>query len=135
MAAAELSALGTRSGRDPRLPFDVVPKSSGQSRTIEDRGPHMLDGDYAPRSMVGIFVKDSGSGPGGGRKESRVPLPSSAVAHQMFLAASARSHGGLDDSAVVKACEALAARRLLNANTKRGCKVNDMVLTATAVHA
>jgi L-threonate 2-dehydrogenase len=36
------------------------------------------------------------------------PLPLTATAHQMFLAASAHGHGGEDDSAVVKVFAALA---------------------------
>ena len=106
VAAAELMALGRQVGCDAKLLFDIVSTSSGQSWIFNDRVPHMLDGDFAPRSMVDIFVKDMGLVLQTGRDVS-APLPLSAVAHQMFLAASALGHGQLDDSAVVKAYEVL----------------------------
>ena len=106
VAAAELMALGAKTGCDPRTLFEIVSTSAGRSWMFENRVPHMLDGDYEPRSMVDIFIKDLDLVLRTG-KEVSVPLPLSAAAHQMLLAASSLGHGQLDDSAVVKAYEAL----------------------------
>jgi 3-hydroxyisobutyrate dehydrogenase len=65
---------------------------------FENRGPHILSGDFTPLSAVGIFVKDLRL-LDTARKRS-LPLPLSATAHQMFLSASAA--GREDDSAVIK---------------------------------
>jgi 3-hydroxyisobutyrate dehydrogenase len=76
-----------------------------------DRVPHMLDGDYAPRSAVEIFVKDLGLVLDAGR-ELRFPLPLAAAAHQLFLMAAAAGLGREDDAAVVKVFERLAGIRV-----------------------
>jgi L-threonate 2-dehydrogenase len=100
-AAAEAMALGIKSGADPKVLFDVISNSAGSSWMFQNRVPHILDGDYAPRSAVNIFVKDLGIVLEAGKKQS-FPLPLSAAAHQMFLMAAAAGHGREDDSAVIK---------------------------------
>lgn len=106
-AAAEAIALGTRAGADPRTLYEVISNSAGASWMFVNRVPHMLDGDYAPRSAVEIFVKDLGVVLDSGR-ELRFPLPLAAAAHQLFLMAAAAGHGRADDAAVVKVYEMLA---------------------------
>jgi L-threonate 2-dehydrogenase len=106
-AAAEAMALGVRAGADPRRLFEVIGNSAGASWMFGNRVPHMLDGDFAPRSAVEIFVKDLGVVLDSGR-ELRFPLPLAAAAHQLFLMAAAAGHGRADDAAVVKVYEALA---------------------------
>lgn len=103
-AAAEVMALGAKAGCDTDLLFDIVAKSTGRSWMFMDRVPHMLDDDYAPRSMVDIFVKDLGLVIETGY-DTRTPLPIAAAAHQLFLAASSMGHGRIDDSGVVKVYE------------------------------
>src|SRR5215469_482170 len=105
--AAEAMALGTRAGADPRQLFEVISNSAGASWMFGNRVPHMLDGDYAPKSAVDIFVKDLGLVLDTGR-ELRFPLPLAAAAHQLFLMAAAAGHGREDDAAVVKIYERLA---------------------------
>lgn len=102
--AAEVMALGARAGCDTDTLFDIVSKSTGRSWMFMDRVPHMLDDDYAPRSMVDIFVKDLGLVIETG-SDTKTPLPIAAAAHQLFLAASSMGHGKIDDSAVVKVYE------------------------------
>lgn len=117
VAAAELMALGARAGCDPKKLFDIVSTSAGRSWMFEDRVPRMLDADFEPRSMVDIFIKDLGLVLETGEALS-MPLPLSAAARQMLLSASALGHGRLDDSAVVKAYEAMTGGSL--AEAKRG---------------
>jgi L-threonate 2-dehydrogenase len=106
-AAAEAMALGARAGADPRALFEVISNSAGASWMFVNRVPHMLDGDFAPKSAVDIFVKDLGLVLDTGR-ELRFPLPLAATAHQLFLMAAAAGHGREDDAAVVKVYETLA---------------------------
>ena len=106
-AAAEAMALGIRAGVDPDALYEVIANSAGSSWMFQNRVPHILAGDYTPLSAVNIFVKDLGIVLDAARKMT-FPLPLTATAHQMFLAASAHGHGGEDDSAVVKVFAALA---------------------------
>jgi 3-hydroxyisobutyrate dehydrogenase len=106
-AAAEAMAFGVRAGADPRTLFEVISSSAGNSWIFGNRVPHMLDGDYTPRSAVEIFVKDLGLVLDAGRA-LRFPLPQAAAAHQLFLMAAAAGLGREDDAAVVKVFERLA---------------------------
>lgn len=104
VAAAELMAFGARAGCDPQKLFEIVSTSAGQSWMFDDRVPRMLNGDHAPRSTVDIFVKDLELVLREGRNLS-MPMPVSAAAHQVLLAAAAMGYGGLDDASVVKVYE------------------------------
>ena len=100
-AAAEAMALGLREGVDPAQLYEVITHSAGNSWMFENRMPHVLEGDYTPRSAVDIFVKDLGLVLDTARA-SRFPLPLASTAHQMFQHASAAGHGREDDAAVIK---------------------------------
>ena len=100
-AAAEAMALGLRANLDPEMLYEIISNSAGSSWMFQNRVPHILEGDYSPKSMVDIFVKDLGIVLDSG-SEFKFPLPLSAAAHQQFLAASAAGYGQEDDSAVIK---------------------------------
>jgi 3-hydroxyisobutyrate dehydrogenase-like beta-hydroxyacid dehydrogenase len=100
-AAAEAMAMGLRAGADPAVLYEVISNSAGSSWMFQNRVPHILAGDYTPLSAVNIFVKDLGIVLDTAKK-SAFPLPLTATAHQMFLAAAAAGRGGEDDSAVIK---------------------------------
>jgi 3-hydroxyisobutyrate dehydrogenase len=104
--AAEAMAFGVRAGLDPRQIYEVICNSAGNSFMFQNRVPHMLNDDYTPHSAVDIWVKDLGIVLETG-KELRFPLFFSALAHQLFMSASAAGHGRLDDAAVVKVFEQL----------------------------
>ena len=106
-AAAEAIALATRAGADPNVVFDVITHGAGNSVAFETRIPNILAGDYTPRGVVDIFIKDLGIVTETG-KALRFPLPIASAALQQFLAASAAGHGGEDDGAVVKVYEELS---------------------------
>jgi L-threonate 2-dehydrogenase len=94
-------ALGIKAGADPEVLFDVISNSAGSSWMFQNRVPHILAGDYTPFSAVNIFVKDLGLVLDSAHKLT-FPLPLTATAHQIFLAAAAAGLGGEDDSAVIK---------------------------------
>jgi 3-hydroxyisobutyrate dehydrogenase-like beta-hydroxyacid dehydrogenase len=105
--AAEAMALGIRAGADPRALYEVIVSAAGNSWMFENRVPHILDGDDAPRSAVNIFVKDLGIVLDAARGLT-FPLPMAAAAHQLFLAAAAGGHGTKDDAFVIRVWQALA---------------------------
>lgn len=104
--AAEALAFGVRAGLDPQQIYEVICNSAGGSFMFQNRVPHMINDDYTPHSAVDIWVKDLGIVLETG-KELRFPLFFSALAHQLFMSASAAGHGRLDDAAVVKVFEQL----------------------------
>jgi len=104
--AAEAMAFGVRAGLDASQIYEVICNSAGASFMFENRVPHMIEGDYTPHSAVDIWVKDLGIVLGAG-KDMHFPLYLSALAHQLFMSASAAGHGRIDDAAVVKVFEQL----------------------------
>lgn len=115
--AMEAVALGIKSGLDAETVFEVITASAGNSWMFENRVPHVLDNDYAPKSAVDIFVKDLGIVLETGKREG-FPLPVSAAAHQQFLAAKAMGLGREDDSAVIKVFAALSGIELPDGKDK-----------------
>jgi 3-hydroxyisobutyrate dehydrogenase len=114
-AACEAMALGIKAGVDPRTLYEVISNSAGASWMFQNRVPHILDGDYTPLSAVNIFVKDLGIVLDSARKMT-FPLPITASAHQLYLAAAAHGHGLEDDAAVVKVFQALTGIELPQKN-------------------
>ena len=95
-AACEAITFAAKQGLDIRKVYEVITASAGNSWMFENRMPHVLDGDYAPRSAVEIFVKDLGIIQDMARS-ARFPVPVSAAALQMFLMTSAAGMGRDDD--------------------------------------
>ena len=106
-AAAEAMALGIRAGINPRTLYGVVTGAAGNSWMFENRMPHVLDHDETPRSAVDIFVKDLAL-VGDLARDVAFPTPLAAQAHQLFIAARAMGHGGVDDAFVIRAYQALS---------------------------
>jgi 3-hydroxyisobutyrate dehydrogenase len=100
-AASEAIVLAAREGLDIRKVYEVITASAGNSWMFENRMPHVLDGDYTPRSAIDIFVKDLGIIQDMARS-AKFPVPVSAAAWQMFLATSAAGMGRDDDSSVAR---------------------------------
>lgn len=100
-AGAEAMALAARAGIPLDVMYDVVTHAAGNSWMFENRMRHVVDGDYAPKSAVDIFVKDLGL-VADTAKALHFPLPLAATAFNMFTAASNAGFGKEDDSAVIK---------------------------------
>ncbi|SME97302.1 3-hydroxyisobutyrate dehydrogenase/2-hydroxy-3-oxopropionate reductase [Tistlia consotensis] len=100
-AAAEAMTFGMTQGVDPKTCLEVISKCAGSSWMFENRGPHIVEGDYAPRSAVEIFVKDLGIVSDVARA-ARFSAPLTAAALQQFLAAAGMGLGREDDAAVAK---------------------------------
>ena len=79
----------------------VITASAGNSWMFENRMPHVLDGDYTPRSAVEIFVKDLGIIQDMART-AKFPVPVAAAALQMFLMTAASGMGRDDDASVAR---------------------------------
>lgn len=100
-ATAEALTLAAKAGLDLQTVYDVISVSAGSSWMFENRGPHIVDGDYTPRSAVNIFVKDLGIVTAEAELEGGA-TPLSATALALFRAASEAGLGFEDDAAVAK---------------------------------
>ena len=103
---AEAFAFAQKAGVDTKILLEIMSGSAASSWMLRDRGPRMLQSDPATASAVDIFVKDLGLVLDAGR-DAKAALPLSAVAHQLFLAASGRGDGAADDSQVIRSYQAL----------------------------
>ena len=106
-AMGEAFVFGVKQGIDARQMYEVICASAGGSWMFQNRGAHILENDYTPRSALDIWGKDLGIVLETG-KENKLALPLAAVAHQLFLAASAQGMGRMDDAAIVKVYAQLA---------------------------
>ncbi len=100
-ATAEAMTLGAKIGLDLKTLHEVIVECAGNSWMFENRGAHIVAGDYTPRSAVDIFVKDLGivvSEAGA----VTCPTPLSTAARELFIEASAQGLGRQDDAAVAK---------------------------------
>jgi 3-hydroxyisobutyrate dehydrogenase len=100
-AACEAVTFAARLGLDLPTVYKVITASAGNSWMFENRVPHILEGDYSPRSAIDIFTKDLGIVSDMARQE-KFPLPVAATALQMFLMTAAAGMGRDDDASVAR---------------------------------
>ena len=110
-AASEAITFAAKQGLDLRKVYEVITASAGNSWMFQNRMPHVLDGDYAPRSSVSIFTKDLGIVLDMARS-ANFPVPLAGSALQMFLMTAAAGMAGDDDSSVVRLYARIAGLRL-----------------------
>jgi 3-hydroxyisobutyrate dehydrogenase/2-hydroxy-3-oxopropionate reductase len=100
-AMAEAVTFGMTQGVDPATTVNVISKCAGTSWMFENRAPHVVDGDYTPRSSVNIWPKDLGIVLDIAA-EARFSAPLTAAALQQFMAVAGSGLGAEDDAAVAK---------------------------------
>ena len=110
-AMAEAITFGMTQGVEPARFLEVISRCAGTSWMLENRAPHVVEGDYAPRSSVDIWPKDLGIVLDIARR-AKFGAPLTAAALQQFLAASGSGLGGEDDAAVAKVYARNAGLRL-----------------------
>jgi len=96
-AACEALVFAKRLGLDLAQVYEVISNAAGSSWMFQNRGPHVVEGDYTPRSAVEIFVKDLGIVEDIARTE-RFPTPLAGAALQLFLATASAGMGHYDDA-------------------------------------
>lgn len=98
---AEALTFGMTQGVAPNKFLEVISKCAGTSWMLENRAPHIVDGDYTPHSSVNIWPKDLGIVLDIA-KSTGFDAPISQAAFDQFKAASDMGLGGEDDAAVAK---------------------------------
>ena len=100
-AMAEAITFGITQGIEPERFLEVISKCAGSSWMLENRAPHIIDGDYSPKSSINIWPKDLGIVLDIA-KNSNFSAPITSAALQQFIAASGSGLGHEDDAAVAK---------------------------------
>lgn len=98
---AEALTLGMTQGVSPKKFVEVISQCAGTSWMLENRAPHIVEGDYTPHSQVNIWPKDLGIVLDIA-KSSSFSAPITAAALQQYLAAAGMGLGREDDAAVAK---------------------------------
>jgi 2-hydroxy-3-oxopropionate reductase len=104
---AEALVLGTKAGVDPAIVIKVLSGGYAQTRVMDVRGPKVIKGRFEPGFKSKFHYKDLNIIMETA-KELHVPLPATAIAHELFSALLAAERGDLDHSAVVTILEDLA---------------------------
>ncbi len=106
-AVCEVLALAAKAGLDTRKVLDVVGSGLAASRIMELHGPKMLERDYAPGFRLALQEKDLRL-VAAAADELEMPLPATALVHQLIRSLSAKGKGDLGTQALVLAMEDLA---------------------------
>lgn len=100
-AMAEALTFGMTQGIDPGEFVEVISKCAGTSWMLENRAPHIVDGDYSPRSQINIWPKDLGIVLDVA-KSAGFSAPITAAALQQYMVAVGMGLGAEDDAAIAK---------------------------------
>lgn len=115
-AMAEAITFGMTQGIAPDTFLSVISKCAGTSWMLENRAPHIVEGDYTPHSSVNIWPKDLGIVADIAQTAGfAAPITQTALAQ--FQAAADLGLGGEDDAAVAKVYAHQAGLKLPGGDT------------------
>lgn len=111
--------LATKAGVDPELMLDILNNSAAKSGLVSAKAPLVLRRAFEPAFSVKWMHKDIGLMLDSAN-EMHVPLPLTALTHQMFQASIAKGHGDEDICATIKVLEELAGVEVKGAERAAG---------------
>lgn len=115
-AMAEAVTFGMTQGIAPETFLNVISKCAGTSWMLENRAPHIVNGDYTPHSSVNIWPKDLGIVADIAQSAGfSAPITQTALAQ--FRAAAELGLGLEDDAAVAKVYAQQAGLKLPGEDT------------------
>lgn len=98
---AEAITFALAQGISPERFLEVVSQSAGASWMLENRAPHIIEGDYTPRSTINIWPKDLGIVMDIAQNSGfSAPITEATLA--LFKEAAAQGLGAEDDAALAK---------------------------------
>jgi len=106
MAFNEGMVLATKGGVDPKLMLEILDNSAAKSGLISYKAPFVFKREFNANFSTKWMHKDIGLMLQSG-KELNVPLPLTALTHQLFQAAISAGHGDADFCATIKLLEEL----------------------------
>lgn len=98
---AEAITFGMTQGVTPEKFLEVISKCAGSSWMLENRAPHIVNGDYTPLSQINIWPKDLGIVLDVA-KTAGFSAPITAAAMQQYMVAVGMGLGREDDAAIAK---------------------------------
>jgi 2-hydroxy-3-oxopropionate reductase len=104
---SEALVLGAKAGVDPAKIVQVLSGGLDRCGILENRGARMIHGDFQPGFRVRLHYKDLNII----RQTSKdygVPLPVTAIVHELFATAMVKERGELDHSGLLTVIEDLA---------------------------
>ncbi|HEU4760269.1 MAG TPA: NAD(P)-dependent oxidoreductase [Dehalococcoidia bacterium] len=108
LALCEALVLAAKAGVEPSVMLGAVGAGAGGSWAVHNLGPRMLARDFRPGFKVAHQQKDLRLALDTAR-DRRLPLPGTALVHQLFAAVEAEGLGQEGTQALLKALEKLAA--------------------------
>ncbi len=106
-AVAEAMVFAASSGADLEATIEAVKGGAAGSWQLQNLGPRLIKGDFAPGFMVRLQQKDLRLILEGAR-EMRLSLPATALINQLFASLEASGNGDEGTQALVKVHERLA---------------------------
>ena len=106
-AVAEAMVFAASSGADLETTIEAVKGGAAGSWQLQNLGPRLINGDFAPGFMVRLQQKDLRLILEGAR-EMRLTLPATALINQLFASLEASGNGDEGTQALVKVHERLA---------------------------
>jgi 3-hydroxyisobutyrate dehydrogenase-like beta-hydroxyacid dehydrogenase len=110
-ALAEGVALGEKAGLDPADIFTVLGASSAAAPVVAAKAAAVTERTYLPAAFTLALMQKDLWLVLSLANELQVPMPATAIAHDMVLAANATGKSGMDFSAVALLMEELAGAR------------------------
>ncbi len=108
--------LATKAGVDPELMFDILDNSAAKAGLISFKAPLIFKRDFSTAFSLRWMTKDVSLMLESAR-EMGVPLPATAIVHEMFRAAIAKGHADEDYGAAIKLLEDWAGVVVKGKNT------------------
>ena len=106
VAVAEGFALGSKSGLNPRVLYEAIRGGWAGSKVLDVSIDAMLARNFKPGGTVDIHWKDLGYALALAREQD-VPVPATALTHEIFKAARASGRGQLSQPAIINLWEQL----------------------------
>ncbi|MEM8870236.1 MAG: L-threonate dehydrogenase [Pseudomonadota bacterium] len=100
-AMAEALTFGMTQGVSPEKFVEVISKCAGTSWMLENRAPHVVEGDYTPHSQINIWPKDLGIVLEAA-KDAGFNAPITSVTLEQYKLAVEMGLGPEDDAAIAK---------------------------------
>lgn len=107
----EAAVLARTAGVEPEAVLDAIRGGLAGSKVMEQKGPKMLSGDFAPGFRIDLHIKDLENTLATGH-ENGAALPLTAAVREMMTAISVDGHARDDHSALATYFEKLAGRRI-----------------------
>jgi len=107
VAMNEALVMAQKTGVDPARVVQAISRGAAQCWALDNKPPKLFKRDLAPGFKAHMQAKDLKIVIDTGRTY-HVPLPLTAVAHQLYEAMVSMGNGDLDNSAVITVLEALA---------------------------